>query len=264
MRLAFKSYLLPFLAAATIVGVILLDPVPQDPAYHNFADDQAAFGIRNFLNVISNIFFLLIGSAGLWFLHGRDRVTIVNDIYPAYLVFFAGVTLTAFGSAWYHLAPANGSLFWDRLPMTLAFMSLFTIIIGEQVSAITAKRLFLPLLLVGAASVMYWAITESRGAGDLRFYAIVQFLPLLLIPLLLLLYRSPFERSGFFWGMIGLYAASKILEMLDRDIYELVRIFSGHSMKHVVAALAPLLFLYGIVSRGRRQNDVPNRSNARH
>ena len=148
--------------------------------------------------------------------------------------------------------------------MTLAFMSLFTIIIGEQVSAITAKRLFLPLLLVGAASVMYWAVTESRGAGDLRFYAIVQFLPLLLIPLLLLLYRSPFDRSGFFWGMIGLYAASKILEMLDRDIYELVRIFSGHSMKHVVAALAPLLFLYGIVSRGRRQNDVPNRSNARH
>lgn len=43
----------------------------------------------------------------------------------ALAVLFAGVLLTSAGSTWYHLAPTNDSLVWDRLPMTLGFMGLF-------------------------------------------------------------------------------------------------------------------------------------------
>lgn len=236
---------------ASITVMFFLDPIPQDPAYHQFADRRSIFGIQNFLNVISNIPFLLVGGAGILTLRSRARASIVDELYPVYVVFFASVTLTAFGSGWYHLAPGNPTLVWDRLPMTLAFMSLFALLIGEQISVPAAKQLLLPLLLLGAASVLYWAATETLGHGDLRFYALVQFLPLLLLPLMLLAYPSPFDRTGFFWGMIVLYATSKIFESLDQYVYQLGHVVSGHTIKHVVAALAPLLLLYGIRQRKR-------------
>lgn len=246
-----KRYLIPAIIIAAIAAVFFLDPIPQDPAYHQFVDQRSVFGIQNFLNVVSNLAFLVVGGAGILTLQSRTSASIDDHLYPAYLVFFVGVTLTAFGSGWYHLAPGNPTLVWDRLPMTLAFMSLFTLLIGEQVSVLAGRRLLLPLLMLGAASVLYWAATENLGRGDLRFYVLVQFLPLLLIPLMLLAYPSPFDRTGFFWGMLALYATSKIFEALDQQVYQLGYAVSGHTIKHIVAALAPLLFLYGIRHRKR-------------
>lgn len=246
-----KPYIVPVLVIVSIAAVFFLDPIPQDPAYHQFADERSVFGIQNFLNVVSNITFLLVGGAGILTLRSRTNASIVDELYPVYLVFFAGVVLTAFGSGWYHLAPGNPTLVWDRLPMTVAFMSLFALLIGEQISVPAAKRLLFPLLLLGAASVLYWAATEALGRGDLRFYVLVQFLPLLLIPLILLAYQSPFDRTGFFWGMLVLYVTSKIFESLDQYVYQFGHVVSGHTLKHIVAALAPLLFLYGIRRRNR-------------
>ncbi|MFQ6006881.1 MAG: ceramidase domain-containing protein, partial [Woeseia sp.] len=171
-------------SGALLAAVFFVDPIPQDPSYHAFADSRSMLGIPNFWNVASNIPFLLVGGAGLYTLASRSPAGMLPDLSPAYAVFFAGIVLTGVGSAYYHYGPADDTLAWDRLSMTIGFMGLFTVIVGEHVSRTAAKRLLIPLLIVGAASVVYWSVTEARGSGDLRPYAIVQFLPMLLIPLI--------------------------------------------------------------------------------
>lgn len=78
-----------------------------------------------------------------------------------------GLLLTAAGSAYYHLLPDNERLFWDRLPMTIAFMSLIVAQIVDRISVRAGLALLAPMLLVGVASVVYWLATERAGAGTL-------------------------------------------------------------------------------------------------
>ena len=235
---------------ALIVGIFLFtQPVPQDPAYHRFSDARNLFGIANFWNVVSNLPFFFVGIAGLWYLrHNADRVCISGTV-AAYQVFFVGILLTAFGSAYYHLAPSNETLVWDRLPMTIGFAGLLTIIVAEFVSASAARRLLVPFLLVGLASVAYWAWTESGGVGDLRPYALVQFLPMLLIPVVLLTHQPAIGERKYFWWMLFYYLVAKILEFLDPDVMSIGNLISGHSLKHVAAAMTPAVFLYALTRR---------------
>ena len=252
-----KTIFLIVLSAILIAAMFFIDPIPQDPSYHAFADSRSLLGVPNFWNVMSNVPFLLVGGAGIYYSRSANRPGMMPDLHLAYLILFAGIFLTGFGSAYYHYAPGNETLVWDRLPMTLGFMGLSAIIIGEHISLPVAKRLLIPLLIIGAGSVIYWAMTEARGAGDLRPYAIVQFLPMLLIPLILLMYRSIYDNVGFLWLVIVLYALSKLFEYFDFATFEIGQLISGHSIKHVVAAIAPLVFLYGINSRRPRIGDVP-------
>mgnify|MGYP001819647316 CR=1 FL=1 len=235
---------------ALIAAVFLVtQPIPQDPAYHRFSDVRTLFGIPNFWNVTSNLPFLVVGVAGLWYLRDNADRVCVSGALVAYQVFFAGILLTAFGSAYYHLAPANETLVWDRLPMTIGFAGLLTIIIAEFVSASAARRLLVPFLLVGLASVAYWGWTESRGVGDLRPYALVQFLPMLLIPLVLLTHQPTIGERKYFWWMLLFYLVAKILEFLDPAVLSMGQLVSGHSLKHVVAAMTPAVFLYALTQR---------------
>ena len=240
---------------AVVVVFLFVDPYPQPQSYHAFADNRILFGIPNFWNVATNAIFLIPGIAGLWIIGSGDRNVILTGLYPAYHILFIGVLLTAFGSAWFHLAPDNDTLFWDRLPMTIAFMSLTAIIVGEHVSESLGGKLLWPLLVIGAASVLYWDFSESREAGDLRLYGLVQFLPLLLIPAILLMYRSVFDRTGFVWVVFLLYALAKIFELLDAALYNVGGVISGHSIKHVCAALGPMVLIYGGMKRRPRQPD---------
>ncbi|HEX9851939.1 MAG TPA: ceramidase domain-containing protein [Woeseiaceae bacterium] len=243
-----------FLAAAVfITAAFAFDPVAQAPDYHQFADTRRFLGIANFWNVVTNLPFLYAGFAGLKYLSTNEPRGILPSLVPAYRAFFAGVLLTAIGSARYHIAPDNDSLLWDRLPMTLVFMSLFSIIVGEHISGTLGRRVLLPLLLVGVASAVYWSVTERLGIGDLRPYVLVQFMPMLLIPLVLLMYSSHFDRTAFLWGMIVVYTAAKLVEHFDYAVYAFGELLSGHSVKHLAAATASLLFLYGLRFRQPRQ-----------
>jgi hypothetical protein len=214
---------------AVVVVFLFVEPYPQPQSYHAFADDRVLLGIPNFWNVATNAIFLIPGIAGLWILGSGDHEGILPGLSPAYHILFIGVLLTAFGSAWFHLAPDNDTLFWDRLPMTIAFMSLTAIIVGEHISESLGRMLLWPLLVIGAASVLYWDFSESREAGDLRLYGLVQFLPLLLIPAILLMY-----------------------ELLDAALFNLGGFISGHSIKHVCAALGPMVLIYGGMNRRPR------------
>lgn len=225
-----------------VVAVLFLPRMPQSADYHEFADTRIFLGIPNLLNVISNLPFLLVGILGLRFLFGGDaaagsRFIDSRERWP-YVVFFLGVALVSFGSSYYHAAPGNACLVWDRLPMTLAFMALVSAVIAERISVVAGLRLLLPLLLAGAASVLYWRVTELHGSGDLRFYGMVQFGSLLTILLLLGLFAPRYTRGTDFVAALGFYVLAKILETLDRQFLSLGQVLSGHTLKHLAAALS--------------------------
>jgi len=225
----------------------MLPEIPQDPAYHHFADTRTVLSIPNFWNVVSNLPFVLVGLAGL-VLCVRSSLAIVFEIKSSYIVFFIGIATVAFGSGYYHLWPSNQTLVWDRLPMTIGFMSIFSLIIAEFISVNIGRTLFIPLVIVGFASVFYWDYTESVNAGDLRFYGLVQFLPMLLIPLILLMYRSRFTHISLYWAVLFAYGLAKLAEMGDQQIYDFLG-FSGHSIKHLLAAAAPWMFYLALKKR---------------
>lgn len=188
------------------------------------------------MNVLSNIFFVLVGLYGIFSLH---KAIMPRNIVIMYGVLFAGITLTGAGSAYYHLVPGDGRLVWDRLPMTIVFMSFLSAIIGERISMRAGWLLLVPLLLAGVASVCWWHYTEKAGSGDLRFYALVQFLPMLFVPLILLLFpsRSSSDTSLLTFAVIS-YIIAKLFEHFDKELLSATGFISGHSLKHVAAAVA--------------------------
>jgi len=224
--------LLGVVAAGAVIVALAVPRFAQVPLYHQFADTQPLLGIPNSLNVVSNVPFAIVGLAGLVAV-SRLRSW---ERWP-YAALFVGTTLTSIGSAYYHLAPDNWTLVWDRLPMTIGFMGLLTAVLSERVSVRIARKLFVPLLMFGAVSVAYWYWTETRGAGDLRPYMLVQFGSLLIILIALLASPSRYGDDRFFYLGLGAYLFAKVFEYADVPIYDAGHVVSGHTIKHVMAAV---------------------------
>src|SRR5208282_5618271 len=81
----------------------------------------------------------------------------------ACLLLFAFVTLTGFGSAYYHWNPSNATLYWDRLPLTVVFMTFFVLVIAERVGLNVGLWLLGPCVAFGVFGVTYWYWTEMHG-----------------------------------------------------------------------------------------------------
>jgi hypothetical protein len=145
--------------------------------------------------------------------------------------------LTAIGSSYYHLAPDNARLVWDRLPMTIVFMALVAAMIEERISVRAGLWLLPFLLAIGVFSVWQWYWSELRGAGDLRFYAAVQVYSALVL-LLVLLFPTNYTRGGDLGVVVLFYVLAKLLETFDTQIFALGHIVSGHTLKHLAAAMA--------------------------
>jgi hypothetical protein len=226
-------------AVASAAALAFLRPIPQPQAYHFFADQRRFCGVSNFANTASNLPFLVVGIGGIAaIVGGKVRFIDTRERWP-YLVFFAGVALTCLGSAYYHVAPDNDRLVWDRLPITLSFMSLFAAMIAERISIKAGLALLAPLLLLGIVSVWYWGLTEQSGRGDLRMYGYVQFFPALGIPLILALFPARYTRTWDLVPAMAWYVLAKVLEAADKQVYAaLGRSVSGHTLKHLAAAAA--------------------------
>jgi len=219
----------------SLVLMLSKEPFGQSLAYHDFADHRLIGGVPNFLDVISNLPFFLVGIAGMVFCVADRR----TDLRDAWLTVFLGVALVSVGSTWYHLHPDNQTLVWDRLPMTIGFMALFAALLGEHVSAQLGRSLLIPLVLLGFASVIYWRLFD-----DLRLYFWIQLLPLLTIPAVMILFRSQYSHRWILAITLAFYALAKVAEAYDHYVYTHTgNLVSGHTLKHLLAAMACLALL---------------------
>jgi hypothetical protein len=178
-----------FVVAFTLLSAaaaVLLPVLPQPLDYHDFADQRGAFGVHNFLDVVSD----------------------------------------------------NESLFWDRLPMTIAFMGLVASQVVDRISVRTGLLLLGPMVLVGLTSIVYWIVTERRGAGNVLPYALLQGYAVIVLLMMAVLHPSRYTRGPDLYFIFGWYVLAKLLELFDAEVLAHSHLVSGHSLKHVAAAAA--------------------------
>ena len=236
-----RHLLMTIIVLGSLLVMLMVPPFGQSAEYHNFADRRAFFEIPNFLDVASNLAFLIVGVAGL-------RICVKNNLgnlQNAWIVLFAGVSLVSAGSAYYHLNPNNQTLVWDRLPMTVGFMGLFAALLGEYVGERLGRFLLVPAILLGLTSVLYW-----HWFDDLRFYIWVQLIPLLTVPVVMILYRAKYSHGWMLLAALGCYALAKITELADGQIFALSQnSLGGHTIKHLLSALGCLFILLMLQKR---------------
>lgn len=247
-----KCTLLLIVSVVAVIGVFELPPIAQPSAYHAFADQRTLWGMPHAFNVLSNIPLLAVGAYGLWQLRSTPQRLCTDLLAPHYRWFFGFVVITGVGSAYYHWAPTNATLVWDRLGITLSVMALFAALTGEFVSERAGQRLLWPLVVLGAASVAFWWTTEQLGRGDLRPYLLVQFLPLLITLLMLTLFRWKYSHQGYVSLLLLFYLIAKVCEHFDSEIYAWNWVVSGHTLKHLWAALTSYWVLWLLQHRKTR------------
>jgi hypothetical protein len=236
-----RLWILAILSLGMLLIAAIVPPIPQPPEYHQFADTRSYFGIPNFFNVVSNLAFLFVGIAGLTFLLSSRVSSTYNSFVESrerwsYLILFLSAALVGVGSAYYHLAPDNGRLMWDRLPIAIAIMALLSATLMERVGLRAGLRLLPVLVAAGALSVMHWHWSEQRGAGNLNFYIVVQFYSILLIVLLGIFFPPRYTRGADIYIVFAWYSAAKLAEIADLEIYDFGHLISGHTAKHILAA----------------------------
>jgi hypothetical protein len=234
------------LLAITIPVIIIvcnLRPIHQNLSYHSFADTRTFAGIPNFWNVITNLPFIIIGVYGF---------ALVNDIKYHRLIYsmlLIGIVLTGFGSGYYHLHPNNQTLVYDRIPMTIVFMSFLSLTIAQCIKEQWGRVLLLPFIFIGIGSVLWWHYSD-----DLRVYGFVQFYPVLFVPLIYLLFPSNENRQSWRilkWVIVW-YIVAKLFEHFDKEIFRLTHFSSGHSLKHLAASVS----CYYLIKMLQRREDA--------
>ncbi|KAK6240967.1 hypothetical protein SCA6_006356 [Theobroma cacao] len=229
-----------------VVLMIVTPAIPQSQEYHDFADQREFFGIPNTLNVVSNFPFLVIGVVGLVLCYYKNyfKLCLQGELW-GWTCFFIGVAAVGVGSSYYHLQPNDARLVWDRLPMTIAFTSIIAIFIIERIDEQKGTVSIIPLLLAGVISIMYW-----RFFDDLRPYALVQFVPCIAIPLMAILLPPMYTHSTFWLWAAGFYLLAKVEEAMDKVIYKWTHhIVSGHTLKHLCAAMVPVFLTLMLAKR---------------
>ena len=157
-------------------------------------------------------------------------------------ILFCFSTIISIGSGYYHFNPNNETLIWDRLPMTITFMALLSILISEFINKKIGKKLLLPLLFLGMASIILWVIKD-----DLRLYVLVQFFPIFTIPIILVFFKTKHNFVKGYWFLLICYLIAKALEYYDNYVHSLIY-FSGHTLKHIVSAIGLYCLFKQIIS----------------
>ncbi|MFZ6861348.1 hypothetical protein ACO0K7_01800 [Undibacterium sp. Ji67W] len=244
------AHLPALLSLLIVIGMVLRGPIPQLAHYHDFADQSKWMGMPHAADVLSNFGFVLVAVLGFYYVMRSSQLVLRASSFPAYCVFIMSLLLTAAGSWFYHLAPDDARLFWDRLPIALVCASLISAVRAETIPGFTKLRSCIELCLALAFavfSVFWW-----KWTSDLRPYLLLQGLSLILIPAWQMIWRAPKpDRIAFGLAMV-LYVFAKIAEVSDGAIMNLTHIVSGHSIKHLLAALAAAVIVLRLLQRERK------------
>ena len=246
MSTRWRALLPSIVTLGAIVGLLVYGPIPQLPNYHAFADRRVVFAVPHWADVISNAGFALVGVWGLGVLLTR-RIESGRASLLGYGLFFLSLVLTAIGSSFYHWAPDNDRLVWDRLPIALACAGLLVAVRAESKPNMNEVPWTVGLAIAAVASVLWWQVTEATGQGDLRPYLLLQGLPLVLVPLWQANGNAPRVTRVAFGIAILLYVVAKVAELNDHAIYAQVGLISGHTIKHVLATLAAAIIVGQLV-----------------
>jgi hypothetical protein len=242
------AHTMPALAVLLPAAALLIHgPVAQLSHYHAFADQSAFLGMPHAGDVLSNAGFAVVALAGLWRI--APAGTSLRGGWPGYLLFLAALLMTAAGSAWYHLAPDNARLLWDRLPIALACAGLLAGVRGDTVPGGGGLRDTVVLSLCAVASVAWWRVTDLLGHGDLGPYLLLQALPLLLVPLWQWIHRAPRADRLAFGAALLLYVLAKVAELHDYELLATLHVASGHTLKHLLATLAAAMIVARLAAR---------------
>lgn len=249
-----------FWLAAVLVGPALLLSVgielhPSGHAHlyahgHPFVDARVLWGVPNALDVLSNVPLGLAGILGLLALRGRP---LPKPTSHAMAVFFWGFVGASIGSAWYHWAPDAAGLMLDRLGMAVTFAGAVALALSERVDHYAA-RIALPVMLACAAASAVLAFTP----GNVLPWGVVQFGGMALIAWAAL--QTPLNNAlGVSLGaLIGLYALAKLCELNDETLFHLSGDWvSGHTLKHLVAALAACPVMATLMRQNAQTPCVP-------
>jgi predicted membrane channel-forming protein YqfA (hemolysin III family) len=223
------------IAVGLIIVLMFIDPIEQDQRYHNFADQRSFFNIPNFFDVMTNILFFFIGLVGLYYsLINKQRFA-----RWSLFVFFFGIFSLCITSGYYHWIPNDNTLFWDRLSLTFVFSSMVVALVLEYLELRFELFILIPAILIGVISIFYWHIF-----GDLRIYLYVQLAPMISIILFIVLYPEKTKYKRYLIITFTFYLLAKIVEIYDREIFVMNHeMFSGHSLKHIFAALGAATIL---------------------
>lgn len=233
-----------------VVALLMHGRIEQIADYHHFADQRSGFGIACAGDVLSNLGFALAGCHGLLLLWRARGHAALRAGGAGYALFFGALLLTAAGSSWYHLAPDNARLVWDRLPIALACAGLLAAVWRETTGG--ARWPVAAAALAAVASVAWWRCTDLLGAGDLRPYLLLQVAPLVLIPLLQWRSEWPRRERLAFGAAIALYVLAKCCEIADQRLFEALTLLSGHTLKHLLASLAAAVLAWTLARRARQ------------
>lgn len=214
---------------------------------HPFVDARTFWGIPNTLDVLSNVPLSLAGLWGLLALRGRVLPVATRS---AAQVFFAGLLLTGWGSAVYHWTPDAAGLVVDRLGMAVTFAGALALAVAERVGQPPVPATLWTTLVLAVVSallplshgnVLPWALLQYGGVALVVWCAT---------------WRPVDGAIGVRIGaLIGWYALAKALELGDAAVFHATgELVSGHSLKHIAAALAAAPVLAALQRQPLRQN----------
>jgi hypothetical protein len=226
----------------TILVWAMLPAIPQNPSYHQFADQRRWLRVPHAADTLSNIAFALVGVVGLVRLASRRLLRFSPATEACMWCIALGLVCTAMGSAWYHLDPTSATLFWDRLPMTLVFAGVLGAAIAQRVGPSEGRTGLALLVPLGIVSVVYWKMT-----GDLSLYLILQLGGIAGLLSLLLLTRKGDDSVPWMW-VVAWYVLAKVAEFADQGIWDATRgLIGGHTLKHLLAAAAGAAALWPLI-----------------
>lgn len=225
-------------------------PVAQPPAFHAYAEQRTLWGIPHALDVLSNLPFALAAAIGLWRLQRVPPAALPAGQRGCARLFFWGLLLTAAGSAWYHLQPNDPGLAADRLGMAVAFAGLLGLVAASAVSDRAGRILAPVLLLLAAAAVVQWYVT-----GNALPWALLQAGGMVLVMAAALRRPGATGLRVRWWLVLAAYAVAKLLEVGDHAVYHATgQLLSGHTLKHLVAALAAVPVIAALSAAAQPQN----------